>query len=89
MYPISSMSQKSGEMGRGGGGVPSLSEQSQFVALLRANNSDSAGLSCVRSGEEEVSNAVIVEEGDKEYWDFEGAMTADESKESGFGGKFR
>lgn len=44
----------------------SVAEQSQFVPSLRANNGGGSGQSGVRSGEEELSGAVVVEEVNEE-----------------------
>lgn len=66
-----------------------LRKQTQLAALLRANNSDNACPSDVRSVVEEVSDAAIVEEVDKEKWNFDRVVTAVEVEESGLCGKFR
>lgn len=63
--------------------IRSLAEQSQFAVLLRANNSGSAGRSGVRSGEEKVSDAVVMKKADEADCDLDGVMTAAETNGSG------
>lgn len=58
-----------------------LSEQTQFVALPRANNNGGAGSSDRCGGGKEVSDTVVVEKGDKENWDLDKVMTATEAAE--------
>lgn len=55
--------------------VPSIIEQVQMVASLRANNGAAPAPSTVSIGEEEISN-VFVMEADKDEWDLEGVMAA-------------
>lgn len=45
--------------------IPSLAEQCQVSALLKAHNSGCAGPSGARSGEKEVSDEVVEEEADE------------------------
>lgn len=62
---------------------PSLARLSQFVASSRENNRSGADPSEVRRGEEEVSDAAVVEESDEEDWDLDEVMTAADANESG------
>lgn len=67
---------------------PSLVEQSQFVASLKANNSGGAGPSEIHSGEELLSDAVVVGGADEEDWDLDRILTAAEAYESGLEKRF-
>lgn len=68
--------------------IPSIAKQFLFAASLRANNKGDAVLSGVRSGEEEVSEAVVVEIADKEEWSLDEDMTSAEAEGSVPWGKF-
>lgn len=57
---------------------PSFVEQSQFVALLSANNSGGASSSVVYNGEEEECNVFVEKEADEEDWNLDGVITAAE-----------
>lgn len=69
--------------------ILNLAEQSQFDGMLRANKCGGGGSSGVRRCEEELSDAVVVEETDEEDWNLDGVMTGPESNGSGLRGKFR
>lgn len=56
-----------------------ISEQSQFAASRGANNSDKVGPSGACSGEEEISDTVVLEKPDKEDWDLDEVITATEA----------
>lgn len=57
--------------------APHFAEQSQFIASFRTSNGGGARSSCALSGEEEGSDVVAVD-ADKDDWDYDGVMTADE-----------
>lgn len=57
--------------------ILNLAKQSSFVDSLRASHCSGDSPSGVRSGEEKVADAVVVEEADEDNWDFNGVKTAD------------
>lgn len=68
--------------------IPSIAETSQFVSLPRLNNSSIAGPTGVRSGNDKVSDAGVVEAADKAGWYLDGVMTAAQTKENDTQQKF-
>lgn len=69
--------------------VPSLAQQSPFVALLKASDRCSLGPSGVHSGEEKLSIAVVVEEADEDDWDVDGVVIRARAKGSSLRGILR
>lgn len=63
--------------------ILSIVEWSQFVTLLRSNNSGNSNTYVVRSGEEALSNACIAEKVDKENWDLDVVISAVEADKKG------
>lgn len=61
-----------------------LQNRLNLLHLRRANNSGSADVSGVRSGDEEVSDACVVEESDKDDCDLDRVMNGAEAKERCF-----
>lgn len=66
-----------------------LAEQSQLVASHRASTSGSVSLICISSCEEEMYDAFVVEETDKEDRDLDGVIPPAEAEESEHCGMFR